>query len=61
MAMAQNLNMYKHYKALENKYADKVKHAENLTTILSEIKQLLNVQNNSEIITELKKLLDKPE
>lgn len=61
MAIAQNLDMYRHYKALENKYADKVKHAENLTAVLSEIKKLLNVQNNSEIITELKKLLDKSE
>lgn len=60
-AVAQNLDMYKHYKTLENKYADKVKHADNLTAVLSEVKKLLNVQNNQEIITEIKKLLDKSE
>ncbi len=61
IAAAQNLDMYRHYKAMENMYNDKIKYVETLNKTLKEVKQLLEAENNSEIITKLKKLLDKPE
>ena len=60
-AVAQNLDIIKYYVTMENKYNDKVKHADMLSVLLSEIRQTLGVQNNSEIMDKLKKALDKSE
>lgn len=60
-AVAQNLDIIKYYVTMENKYNDKLKHADMLSVLLSEIRQMLGVQNNSEIIDKLKKSLDKSE
>lgn len=57
-ALAVNLDIYKHYLAMENKYNDKLTYIEKLNALLNEIKDVLDVDDNKKIIEAIKKVLD---
>lgn len=59
-AIALNMDIFKHYKTLQNMYDDKLVYIEKLNAVLKEAKELLGVDDNKKIIEELKKVLDKP-
>lgn len=58
-AIALNMDIFKHYKTLQNMYDDKLVYIEKLNAVLKEAKELLGVDDNKKIIEELKKVLDK--
>lgn len=57
-ALARNLDIYKHYTAMKNKYNDKTEYADKLNNLIKDIKTLLNVEKNEEILTKIQDLLD---
>lgn len=58
-AIALNIDIFKHYKTLQNMYNDKLVYIDKLNDTLKEVKNLLGVDDNKKIIEELKKVLDK--
>lgn len=57
-AIAKNIDIYKHYVKLKNMYDDKLVYIEKLNIILSEIRDLIDVDDNKKIVDKLKKILD---
>ncbi|MBQ8823771.1 MAG: type II toxin-antitoxin system PemK/MazF family toxin [Ruminococcus sp.] len=57
-AIAINIDIFKHYLKLQNMYNDKLDYIVKLNTIIKEIKELLNIDDNKKIIEEIKKILD---
>lgn len=57
-AIALNLDIYKHYLAMENNYNDKLTYIGKLNALLNEIKDVLGVDDNKKIIEAIKKVLD---
>lgn len=60
-AITVNLDIYKHYHTLENKYNDKLVYIGKLNALLDDIKNTLGVDDNKKILEAIKKVLDKSE
>ena len=58
-AIAVNLDMYKHYQAMENKYNDKLVYIGKLNALIDDIKNTLGVDDNKKILDAIQKVLDK--